>query len=261
MTRNYEQFSGPERLTLAMEALARGDQAEADRLAGSCPRKQYTMREAAYGNRLDTAFDIMCIACIDLRALWCKLDTLEFAIISARYMATSHQITATFAFMEGEGFANGQTQMEFFGKRQDDEDEDENGAGDPGVHPDDEPALTAPQPIRASAYRDGEYARRMMAVEDRMQVTTDDTFKALLHVLHAAARDLAEVWTAYDRFCRDRLGVSAETMLAAWQFPTGGEVTAMLKRYDGHVKPDPAKVDEYYGIYCRSWDHRFGDDE
>ena len=95
----------------------------------------------------------------------------------------------------------------------------------------------------------GQPVRTLMAVEDRMQVTTDATFDALLKVLNAAARDLAEVWTAYDRFCRDRLGVSAETMLTAWEFPTGGEVVEMLGRYS-LVKPEPAKVDEYFGLYC-----------
>jgi hypothetical protein len=98
----------------------------------------------------------------------------------------------------------------------------------------------------------------MVAVEDRVQATTDFTFKALRHFFTAQAQQLAEVWTAYDRFCRDRLGVSAETMLAAWQFPTGGELVEMLGRYP-HVKPDPAKVDEYAGIYCRAWDHKFGE--
>jgi hypothetical protein len=67
------------------------------------------------------------------------------------------------------------------------------------------------------------------------------------------------VWTAYDRFCHDRLGVSAETMLGAWEFPTGGEVTEMLKRY-GHVQPRQEMVDEYHGIYCRAWDRKFGDE-
>lgn len=50
-------------------------------------------------------------------------------------------------------------------------------------------------------------------------------------------------------------------MLAAWEFPTAGEVAAMLKRYGGHVKPTPAKVEEYYGIYCRTWDRKFCEDD
>jgi hypothetical protein len=184
----YEHLEGPERLTLVLEALARGDEAEADRLSGSCPRKRYTMRDAEYGDRLDTALHLMAIACIDLRCLWDKLDSLEWAIGAARQMATHHQIAATFAFMEGEGFAKGLPQMDFFGRKASREDEEDQEDDGPASGSDDdaadiaeqEPELTTPKPLRASDYRRGELARRMMAVEDRMQVKTDDTFAALL---------------------------------------------------------------------------------
>lgn len=52
--------------------------------------------------------------------------------------------------------------------------------------------------MRASAYREGEYARRMMAVEDRTQVMSDYTFALLLRKLNTLAQHLTEVWTAYD---------------------------------------------------------------
>jgi hypothetical protein len=153
--------------------------------------------------------------------------------------------------------------MEFFGRppgEQDPNEEMEDDAEDPPEN-DDAPLLAAPEPLRASQFRKGELARRMMAVEDRMQARTDDTFAALLQVMHAAARDLVEVWTAYDRFCRDRLGVTAETMLAAWDFPTGDEVAAMLKRHR-HVEPRQEKLEQYHGIYCRAWDTKFeGEDD
>src|SRR5687767_9504048 len=54
VSKRYEYLGPQERLTLILEALARGDSGEADRLSGSCPRKDYRMRDAAYGDRLDT---------------------------------------------------------------------------------------------------------------------------------------------------------------------------------------------------------------
>jgi hypothetical protein len=223
------------------------------------------MRDAAYGDRLDVAFDIMAIACIDLRCLWGKLLTLEWAIGGARLMATSHQIEATFAFMDGERLGRGLPQLDFFGRpsrweaeADEEDDEAEGGDGEEGEVPA-EPA-DAPEPVRASDVHEGEVATRMMAVEDRLQATTDRTFASLLATAHNLAKELAEVWTAFDRFCHSRLGVSAETLLGAWEFPTGGEVTEALRRYKD-VKPDPAKVDEYAGIYTRAWDRRFGEED
>jgi hypothetical protein len=264
VTKLYEQFEPAERLTLMLEAMARGDEGEAERLGGSCPRGSYTQRDVRFTERVDTAFDIMAIACVDLRCLWGKVSTLEWATAAARQMATHHQITATFAFMDGECFGTKRPQLDFFSRdREPDGDGDDD--DDSGIEQADEPAedntaLAAPQPLRASRHRQGELARRMMAVEDRVQVMTDYTFAALLRGILDLVRELSEVWSAYDRFCHDRLGVSAEVMLGAWEFPTGGEVMELLKRY-GHVKPDPLKVDEYHGIYCRAWDRRFGEEE
>jgi len=100
----------------------------------------------------------------------------------------------------------------------------------------------------------------MAGVEDRMQGTTDYTFASLLNAAQEAAQQLAEVWAGFDAFCHDRLGVSAATMLDAWQFPPGDEVTEMLGRY-ADVKPEPAKIEQYRGIYCRAWDRRFGGEQ
>jgi hypothetical protein len=131
--------------------------------------------------------------------------------------------------------------------------DDDDGAGDEQGEEDSDPP-------RFSAYHDGQLATRMMGVEDRMQRMTDYTFVALFKAAHDLAKQLAEVWAGFDGFCHSRLDVPAKTMLAAWEFPTGDEVTAMLALY-ADVKPDPAKVDEYRGIYCRAWDRRFGEDE
>jgi hypothetical protein len=112
--------------------------------------------------------------------------------------------------------------------------------------------------VRFSDVHEGEMARRMMAVEDRMQATTDLTFLSLLGAAHALVQQLADVWAGFDRFCRSRLGVAAETLLGAWEFPIGGDFIEMLGRYTD-VKPDPAKVDEYAAIYCAAWDRKFGE--
>jgi hypothetical protein len=263
VTKLYEQFEPAERLALLREAMARQDHAEANRLGQSCPRRDYTQVDAAFGDRMDHAFDTMAVVCIDLRALWAKLDILHWAIGTARLMATHHQITATFAFMDGERFAKRLPQLDFFSRErqpeEDDglgeEDDDEEHAAD---EQDDEAELSAPQVLRTSSHREGELARRMMAVEDRVQGMTDTVFLALFRTAHEHAQQLANTWEAFGRFCRDRVGVTPETMLDAWGFPIAADFKGMLKRYE-RVKPDPAKVDEYFGLITSSWDKRFGE--
>jgi hypothetical protein len=77
----------------------------------------------------------------------------------------------------------------------------------------------------------------------------------LLSAINGIAQDLADSWTAFGRFCRTRLGVSPETMLKAWEFPLE-EFQNTLNRYD-KVKPDPKKVEEYFGYISKQWDRRF----
>src|SRR4051812_48957539 len=69
-TKLYEQFQPPERLTLLIEAMARDDDAEAQRLQRPCPRIAYTARDPQFEDRWDMAFDILAVVTIDLRCMW-----------------------------------------------------------------------------------------------------------------------------------------------------------------------------------------------
>jgi hypothetical protein len=252
--------------------MTRNDDGEVQRLMGSCPRETYTMRDAAFQDRLERVFDVMAVACIDLRSLLCKLEVLHWVIGLTKTMVTHHQITATFAFMEGERFAKRLPQMDFFGKQRqqdldgdddddDDEDDDEDDAsGETDDAPAQEDPLTAPEPLRASDYREGELATRMMAVEDRMQLMTDIVFAQLFQAALDQAQRLADIWEAFGRFTRTRLRLAPEAVLDAWGKPIAAEFTAVLQWYP-KVKPDEAKVNEYLGMICDGWDRWFGEED
>ena len=46
MSRHYAALTAPERFALVVEAMARRDSAEADRLEDTCPRLTYRMEDA-----------------------------------------------------------------------------------------------------------------------------------------------------------------------------------------------------------------------
>ena len=97
----YDLFAPPERLALLLEAMARGDAAEAARLRGSCPRKTYTGPDGAFDERLCLAFDTLAVVCIDLRGMWGRLHVRHWAAASVRRFATLHHVNADFAFLDG----------------------------------------------------------------------------------------------------------------------------------------------------------------
>ena len=63
----YENLTIQQRIIASVEALARGDEVEKQRLIKSCPKKTYQMNDTAYGEKMETLHDIaMAVEC-DMR--------------------------------------------------------------------------------------------------------------------------------------------------------------------------------------------------
>jgi hypothetical protein len=267
--RLYETFKPPERLTLLLEAMARDDAAEAQRLTDSCPVKSYSGPDHGFHGRLDMAFCTVAVVCIDLRAMWAKLHMLHWVVGEVvPNLATAQQITATLAFVEGEQYGTGRRQLDFFAKplpapaeadvieESDDEEEDEDEAEDDP--PDnDEGEDGDDDEVDEPCGRDLERGQRMAAVEKRAEHFTACSVLALTLAAQETAQEMVNTWEALGRFCRTRVGVAPETMLAAWGFPVAGDFEETLKRY-AHLKPQPEKVKEYTHFICVNWDRLYG---
>src|SRR4051812_30893982 len=69
LTRSYVVLTPPERFTLIVEAWARNDQAEADRLEDTCPKRDYRHNDAEFRDRLQRSYTIALLACVNLQKL------------------------------------------------------------------------------------------------------------------------------------------------------------------------------------------------
>ena len=251
-TRLYDHFSPPERLALVIEAMARDDAQEAQRLQRSCPRATYTGRDPQFEDRWDMAFDTLAVVSIDLRAMWAKLHVLRWVIDSVHPVATAHNITASLAFLDGFRCAQGQGQMQFFARPLPEPDEEVDygaDAADEALDDAGDEEVLDPSPEQVDE------GLRLDAVERRSEHFTACGMVLLLSAADGIAKDLVNTWAAFGAFCRTRVGVEPETMLRAWQFPLE-DFRETLKTY-GKVKPDPRKVKEYSGYICKHWDRRF----
>jgi hypothetical protein len=103
----YDRFEPPERLTLVIEAMARDDAREAERLQRTCPRFSYTGPDVQFTERYTLAFDIMAVVTIDLRCVWGKLQVMRCVLGGIRDMAVAHKVTAALAFIDGSDAAKG----------------------------------------------------------------------------------------------------------------------------------------------------------
>ena len=254
-TKMYDRFAPPERLTLLIEAMARDDGHEVERLQRSCPRATCTAQDPEFEDRSSMAFDTLAVVTIDLRCMWGKLHVLRWVLGSIREMATAHRITAALGFIDGERCGKGLKQCEFFAKPLPQHDDGEELHTDPPPDEGDDDDDEGDEEVLEPTPEQVDSGRRMDAVERRVEHFTTCGAVVVLGAMDDIARDLVNTWEAWGRFCRTRLGVEPETMLRAWQFPLD-EFLETLKRYS-KVKPDPAKVNEYIGYICKHWDRRF----
>jgi hypothetical protein len=67
-TKHYETLSGPERFQLLIEAMARRDDVECDRLEDSCPKRVYRCDDADFRDRVRRAYSITVSVCLNMRA-------------------------------------------------------------------------------------------------------------------------------------------------------------------------------------------------
>jgi hypothetical protein len=257
----YPWLHPSERLTLLLEAMARGDETEADRLHSSCPRKTYVQQDAAFNGRLSLAFEMMTLLCIDLRCMWGKLQALKGCLLLTRQFAIEQHLNTAFAFVDGVRSAEGLSQMDWFAQPPTSIEQERKGreedvaGGDEPSEPeevDDQDSVGDCPRLEEAA---NEYVLRMAAAEERAERSTETICGMISERAQAVAQDLVNTWGAFDRFCQSRLGISAEGMLKAWEFPLE-EFRCTLKEYES-VKPEEVKVEEMFCGICTHWDERY----
>jgi hypothetical protein len=254
----YDRLKPQERLTLYIEAMARDDAAESSRVESSCPRSNWTGPDPRFHQRLTMAFDVMAVVTIDLRCMWGKLHLLHWVMEQVvPEMTTALHITAGLGFIEGEHCGQGLPQIHFFSrplpKPREASDEEFEQAAREAEGEDDE---DFGDEDREQPKWHQDRGQRLHAVEKRAQHFTACGKLSLMLAARDTAQDMVNTWEAFGAFCRTRVGVTAETMLAAWGFPVAGDFEETLKRY-AHLKPQAEKVRDYTRSICINWDRMF----
>ena len=67
MTKGYETLTGPERFVLLIEAMARKDEVECDRLEDTCPHLLYRCEDTEFRDRVRRAYHIAVTVCLNMR--------------------------------------------------------------------------------------------------------------------------------------------------------------------------------------------------
>ena len=234
LSRNYEQLKGDERFVLLLEAMARKDEAEADRLEDTCPRLLYRQDDVEFRDRMKRAYLIAMLVTINIR--W-RLEHIRVAKIfldQHRLYVWGPQLVATTAFLYGREYGRW-----------------ESGAIKqiPMIDAEDTAALIKGRPDLREQLKEV----REISADGVRKVA--ETLQYAVGYAHAA--DVLSQWEGFGRFCRNSLGLKPMAVMTAyklWQDDPAAEVLAS--------HPD-AKVDEgvaahWEGNWAREWGRRFG---
>ena len=272
IARLYDQLNPKERLALVLEAKARGDETEEQRLRSACPRRVYSMPDAAFGDREDMCFARMALALADLRGLMCELRGLHQVIDALGDLSQPFEQAAMVSFLQGARYGRGEPPFPFNSVLQQDENEmdvddadnavdeqdevtDESVPADAGEDASDIP--TGDVPDESLAEVEAELQRGMDASLVIVARATDTVRKFLLEKAEPLARTLLSLWEAMERFCRGHVGVDAMTLFRAWGMGDAMDVTGMRERYSG-LALDEELIVRCVGHIEDEWIERFG---
>ncbi len=203
----YNRFTSEERFRLVIEALSRGDEEEAKRLAETCPRATYSMSEPACGDRLRASWEIAMVLCLDLAPRLAKLRMIE----AFRETLPNHFNRcideAHFAYLDGHQ-AGSKRAWEAAGKE-----------GDP-------PGW------------EEEGDEELRRVTSRLEEEAKDFVDLLEELARHIVRDSLTMWKAFEGFCTKELLVEPEKLIKAWFEPMLPEIEKLKKM------PDPPDIDQ-----------------
>jgi hypothetical protein len=209
----YFLFTGEERFRLYIEALCRGDEAEARRLTDNCPRETCSMNHAAYADRCSASREIVAMLCSALTRPLTKLEMLEAFRKTLPYVFDVSIIRVFSAYLEGHR-AGSSRAWEAAGM-----------TGDP------------------PGWRGQEEHEMDRELQSLRSITggLEEVSEAFLDELEELERSLLKealtAWEAFAGFCTEELGLEPEKLVRVWSEPTLSEIEKLKNT------PDPPEVD------------------
>ena len=231
--RHYEILTSHERFALVLEAMARRDDAEADRLEDTCPRFVYRAEDQAFRNRIRRAYGIASRVCLNMRAGLAQLRMARLFHEQADCFAGPVARLAHLVFLYGR----------------------ECGKSEAGA------IACIALPDRATVDREiAEDAELGRPLDDITELAGEALGAVASHLVVATAKvhasDLLSQWEGFGRFCRESLGVEPLTLTAAFGLGRN-DPAAEIRENHPDAAPDPQAVSNWAECWARNWSRRF----
>lgn len=219
----YDRFRPEERFRLVIEAQARGDEGETRKLISTCPRREYTMTEAEYADRMIVAETLVQAVALDLAPRIARAKMVEGFEEALPFTYNSCANEATLAYFDGhkEGIRWAWEKAGMEGEPPEPEDEE---------------------------YDEAE----LDLIEVRIQGASK-RFTGMLEKLKLqVATEARAMWEAFSVFCRGELGLEPEKPVRVFFEPLLCEVEELIKMTED-IELQQEEVDRYGEVVGSGW--------
>jgi hypothetical protein len=210
LARNYAVLTPPERFTLMVEAMARDDQAEADRLEDSCPKLYYHHSDAEFRDRMQRSYVLALLAMVNLQKHLAVIRCSNVFIEQHKVFADGPKLVAACAFLYGRQY----------------------GLCEAGAIAE----IEAPDPAKIGAEVKGrpDLKEQLREIAEESVLRVAEAVQETIGI--GVGVEALSQWEGFGRFCRRHLGVEPLTLLhaygAKWEDPAA-EVLAIFPQCFG----------------------------
>jgi hypothetical protein len=240
MHRLYDQLEPEERFRLDLLAMARGDEQESERLVRTCPRHTYTMNDRAFAGRWTGAMEITLRVFIPIEQLLCKLQMIDAFRAVIPYAQTLAQNAAFDAYFDGHRSGSYHAW---------------NAVGMEGRPP----AWSGEdlEPGEAEDEHDPAMERDMGEIEAKVEKYGQLLPELMDRLERELATEAYSLWTGFEGFCTESVGVEAEKMLQVVLSPNPAlervaGLEALAERLE--LEPDPQIADALRVGLAEKWE-------
>ena len=238
--RYYDRLSAEERFRLDVMAMARGDEAESERLVLSCPRFSYTMNDRKFAGRWQGVIEITLRLYIPLGEQLAKLQMVDAFREMIPYSQSLLNNIAFEAYFDGHE-SGSRHAWAYAGQ-----------SGGPPAWPDDGPDGEIMEPD------EDEKDPAMDRDTEELETIVEKYGGFLPEVLDRAEQRIVaqafSIWSGYVAFCEKSAGVEAEKVAAVILEPAMGLIAEMRARAERlGVKADAEIVEMVRKTLGESW--------
>lgn len=239
----YDRLTPEERFRLDVEATAREDERESEKLVDTCPRKAYTALDYGFSGRWLASGEITHMLCLDLCQHLCRLQMLDALTASLPMLRVSLVNEAHAAYMDGHEAGSRHAWRE---------------AGMEGDPPGWKFEELPDGSVETDEEREDPAINKALDAIEKRTEGADLTPTLLERLQKSVATDALTIFEGYRRFCEGDLGVEPEKMLAASFAPILKGVKRLKEAREAwDLKPDEKAAAEYHAA-CRELWRRHG---